>query len=199
MLPVDVVVKTSDAKFFGTHLQNLESYAEGFPPESLAKDKTINHMNIDEDSEVASLMLHLMHRQPQPDLQNIPIRVLVELAEAVEKYLIYSSIGTCRFIMSIRASEAPLLVLAYALKHGYQDVADCAAPHSLGTPLKAVKKELGPTGTALWVSCPSTLFIRFFTRSYRRQSIVNPSSYFINIVVLWMFLSMKTNHPNVTS
>ncbi|TFK70750.1 hypothetical protein BDN72DRAFT_958592 [Pluteus cervinus] len=139
VLPVDIVVKTSDAKYFGTHLQSLESCAEGFPPSSLGEGGLVNQMDIEEDSEL-----------PQPDLRQVPIGVLVRLAEAVEKYLIYSSMSIFRLLMGIRAPEAPLGILAYALKHGYPDVADCAAPHSLGISWKEVRKELGPIGTALW-------------------------------------------------
>ncbi|TFK70765.1 hypothetical protein BDN72DRAFT_896213 [Pluteus cervinus] len=152
-LPIDVVIKTSDAQYFGTHLQNLESHADGFPPASLGKRKRVNHMDIEEDSEVTSLMLHLMHKQPQPDLRQTPISILVRLAEAAEKYLIYSAMNICRVVLNTRTSEAPLGILAYAIKHGYHEVADVAGPLSLGESWNEARNELGPSGVMLWASC----------------------------------------------
>ena len=66
---------------------------------SLGNSYTMNNMTIEEDSEVLSLMLHFMHKQPQPDLQQVQIGVLVRLAEAAEKYLIYSAMSICRVMI----------------------------------------------------------------------------------------------------
>ncbi|TFK70762.1 hypothetical protein BDN72DRAFT_838589 [Pluteus cervinus] len=166
-LTVDVVIKTSDAKYFGAHLQNLQNHADGFPPASFGKRKRMNHMDIEEDSEVTSLMLDFMHKQPQPDLRDVPVGRLVDFAEAAEKYLIYSAMGTCRLVMGTQAWALPLTALAYAIKHEYPEVADRAAPHSIGMDWKDVHKELGPTGAVLWGQYRESFLALFRNRGFR--------------------------------
>lgn len=48
-----------------------------------------------ERAEVLELMLQYMYLQRQPDLRNVKFDVLKDLAEAVEKYEIYSAMGVC--------------------------------------------------------------------------------------------------------
>ncbi|TFK70764.1 hypothetical protein BDN72DRAFT_818421 [Pluteus cervinus] len=168
-LPIDVVIKTSDAKYFGTHLQNLESYGEGFPPASLGKRKRVNYMDIEEDSDVLSLMLDFMHKQPQPDLQQLQIKVLVRLAEAAEKYLIYSAISICRVMIGNRIPEAPLEILGYAIKHNYHNIANKAAPLSLESSWNDARRELGASGLILWAEYREYFHSLFRGRLYPVQ------------------------------
>lgn len=49
-----------------------------------------------ESSEVVLLLLQFMHRQRQPEMSNLPFEVFAELADAVEKYVVFSAMGVCK-------------------------------------------------------------------------------------------------------
>jgi hypothetical protein len=48
---------------------------------------------LSETSSVLELMLQYMYLQPQPDLRKVDFEVISDLAEAVEKYVVYSAMG----------------------------------------------------------------------------------------------------------
>jgi len=53
-----------------------------------------------EKSDIVSLILRYMHNARQPDLSEVPFRILSALAEAVEKYKIYSAMEVCKVHMA---------------------------------------------------------------------------------------------------
>ncbi|TFK67444.1 hypothetical protein BDN72DRAFT_770637, partial [Pluteus cervinus] len=147
----DVVIRSSDGQLHGTHSKNLEMYSGGFPPASLADPNQINTIELTETSEIVTLMLKYVHNQRQPDSEKIKFRVMKDLAEAVEKYQIYSAMEVCKLHMKNSASLYPLDVLAWATRHDYMGIADLAAPRTLGLALKKVGHALGPA-IGSWVS-----------------------------------------------
>ena len=79
-----------------THRINLEMHSQVFAD---AGGSTIAQANevvqLTESAEVLELMLQYVYLQPQPDLTTVSFAVLAALAEAVEKYQIYSAMGVC--------------------------------------------------------------------------------------------------------
>ena len=97
-LGVDIMLKCSDGELFGAHRWNLKTYSEGFPLEG---SETISDpVFLEETADVVRLMLHFMHQMRQPTLDNISFSLLASLAEAVEKYRIYSAMGVCKIKMT---------------------------------------------------------------------------------------------------
>lgn len=98
LLPVDVILQSSDGVKFGSHSKNLEIYSSAFPPTAFGP--TLDEIvHLPESSEVVSLLLQYMHHHRQPDSEEIPFTILEGLAEAVEKYVIYSAMEVCKIRM----------------------------------------------------------------------------------------------------
>ena len=94
------MLESSDGELFGAHQRNLESFTKGFPiaPGSTAVSSSAP-VSLDETGDVLRLMLRFAHHTRQPALDDIPFALLASLAEAVEKYMIYSAMEACRVQM----------------------------------------------------------------------------------------------------
>ncbi|TFK67445.1 hypothetical protein BDN72DRAFT_960970 [Pluteus cervinus] len=149
--PVDVVIRSSDGQLHGTHSKNLEMYSGGFPPASLADPDQINTIELTETSEIITLMLGYVHNQRYPESDKIEFEVFKQLAEAVEKYQIYAAMEACRLHMKHAAPLHSLDALAWATRHDYMEIADLAAPQTLGLTLEKVKPVIGPAIVS-WIS-----------------------------------------------
>lgn len=97
--PVDVILQSSDGVIFGAHSANLEMYSSAFPPAAFGPPTLDDIVLLPEPSEIVSLLLQYMHHHRQPDSSKIPFTVLEGLAEAVEKYVIYSAMEVCKIRM----------------------------------------------------------------------------------------------------
>jgi len=96
-LAIDVKLNSADGQVFGAHQRNLEVFSDAFPT---AGSTTANEVvNLEENAEVLQLMLQFMHNTRQPDLNKIPFSTLAPLAEAAEKYMIYSAMQICHIHM----------------------------------------------------------------------------------------------------
>lgn len=107
---------------------------------------------LSETSSVLELMFQYMYLQPQPDLREVEWSVMKELAEAVEKYEIYSAIGVCSHRMRFAhsnpffaphvltklprecISEHPIDVLLYSVRHKYTEIMNESAEATLDIP-----------------------------------------------------------------
>ncbi|TFK58641.1 hypothetical protein BDN72DRAFT_865774 [Pluteus cervinus] len=136
-------------EFFGAHAVNLQFYSGAFPSASTINVRGIPKIELVESSEVVMLMLQYMHNKPQPDSEEIEFKVMKELAEAVEKYEIYSAMEVCKLHMKNAAKDHPLDVLAWATRHNYMAIANLAAPLTLGLDFEDVSRAMG-SGMRSW-------------------------------------------------
>ena len=97
-LSADIVLVSSDGHRFGTHCKNLGEFTGGFPLDLRPANGEDVPMP-DLDSESLSLFLQYIHHHRQPDLSRVPFRSLSQLAEAVEKYDVYSATEICKVQM----------------------------------------------------------------------------------------------------
>jgi len=81
----------------------------------------------DLNSEALSLFLKYIHHHRQPDLRNLSFKCLSQLAEAVEKYDVYSATEICKLKMSTHVENHCVEVFQYASKHDYRQLMDDAA------------------------------------------------------------------------
>jgi hypothetical protein len=97
-LSADIVLVSSDGHRFGTHCKNLGDFTGGFPLEiSPANGEDVPMLDL--NAEALSLFLQYIHHHRQPDLSTVAFRSLSQLAEAVEKYDVYSATEICRVQM----------------------------------------------------------------------------------------------------
>lgn len=99
---------------FGAHQRNLENFSDSFP---LAGSTTVDEVVVlEEKADVLRLMLQFMHNTRQPNLGEVSFSILAPLAEAVEKYMIYSAMQICHTHMEfviLHLILAPRMVIAY--------------------------------------------------------------------------------------
>ncbi|EED77438.1 predicted protein, partial [Postia placenta Mad-698-R] len=145
----DITMKSSDGVLFRVHRRNLEMYSEGFPGDDLATQNEV--VQLSETAAALELLFQYMYRQRQPDLSCVPFETLAQLAEAAEKYQVFSAIEVCKMYMKASIPLHPVEVLAYAGRHDYATLCDEAAPLTINASVEDMSKHLGPATFIIWV------------------------------------------------
>ena len=96
-LQTDLVLVSSDGHRFGTHMKNLGEFTGSFPLHITPTHG--EEVQPDLDSKALPLFLQYVHHHRQPDLSLVPFITLKALAEAVEKYEVYSLTEICKVKM----------------------------------------------------------------------------------------------------
>lgn len=140
----DVKFRSCDGILFKVHRSNLVAHSEGFspPPGTSSHDEIVA---LPENGDTLDLLFQFMSPQRQPDLSEIMFKQLAELAEAAEKYQVFSAMTICNvhmtYVVSVRDgttaitdrtfssdaySKHPFEVMLYAMRHGYGKLMDKA-------------------------------------------------------------------------
>ncbi|KAJ7646060.1 hypothetical protein DFH06DRAFT_1332994 [Mycena polygramma] len=150
----DITISSSDSVLFKVHRKNLELHSDIF---AAAADTTQREHRDNEDivylsegADVLDLLFQYMYRQPQPVLQKMEFGVCARLAEAAEKYLVYSAMPAANLRMRESVVKHPLEVLDYAARHNYTELSDEAARLSMGLSVAQAVKALAPDTLAKW-------------------------------------------------
>ncbi|KAL1713634.1 hypothetical protein EV715DRAFT_277163 [Schizophyllum commune] len=78
------------------------------------------------------MLFRFVDREEFVRLEDVEFDLLARVAEAAHKYRVYSAMSSCRPYMRAQHDKHPVEVLAYAVKHGHSDIADTAAPFTVG-------------------------------------------------------------------
>ncbi|KAF5367286.1 hypothetical protein D9615_010459 [Tricholomella constricta] len=131
----NIVFQSADGVMFYIHKQNLAACAERFsPPERSIFDV----VTLSESSSTLELLFQFIYHQPQPDLKGMESGVLFMLAEAAEKYRVYSAMNLCSIHLIKRLPDHSEGILMHALKHNNQKIVARAAPLLLDRSLEDV-------------------------------------------------------------
>lgn len=96
----DVTFESSDHVRFRIHSSNLRCASEGFsPPDGTSSSASDEIVHLTETAEVLELLFQFIYPQRQPNLKLIEFAVLSDLAEAAEKYQVFSAMETCKTSM----------------------------------------------------------------------------------------------------
>ncbi|KAF5346236.1 hypothetical protein D9758_011316 [Tetrapyrgos nigripes] len=131
----DVVFRSSDKVLFHVHQKHLEVCAEGFP---LAKHTTPSQNEIiplSEKSSTLELLFQFILPQRFPELDKLDFEQLMELANASEKYVVYSGQSTCALYMRGFLASHPERILEYAATHHHYSIIYALAPRLVMKPL----------------------------------------------------------------
>lgn len=96
-----------------------------------------------ETGKVLMLLVQFAHNHPHPDITSLDKRELFGLAEAAEKYLVYSAMSVCCATILFRKKKFPAQALNYAVKFNHPHVADAAAPLTIDRSGEGMHGELG--------------------------------------------------------
>ncbi|KAF8328977.1 hypothetical protein F5887DRAFT_131777 [Amanita rubescens] len=146
----DITFQSVDGIMYRIHRKNLECSSGAFPAAEFESKKD-EVVPMPEHSEVLDLLFTFMYPERQPNLKKISFRVLADLAEAAEKYEVFSAIATCNTHMVAETEKHPLDILVYAAKHGYLELLDKAATMVIGQSLDSAIDRMPPAIAIAWV------------------------------------------------
>lgn len=96
----DIIFKSSDNVHFKVHRINLQVASQGFSaPDNTLESSLEEVVDLQENSDVLNLLFQYMYPQRQPDLKIIKFSLLLKLAEAAEKYQVFSAMQSCNLLM----------------------------------------------------------------------------------------------------
>ncbi|KAJ7023351.1 hypothetical protein C8F04DRAFT_1011484, partial [Mycena alexandri] len=154
----DITIASSDGVLFKLHRKNLEFHSDIFAnaADTTQRDSDSSAgdiLHLSERADVLDLLFQYMYRQPQPVLKDVQFDVCAGLAEAAEKYIVYSAAPATKLRMrqADSVAEHPLEVLNYAARHNHKELADEAARLSMGLPVAQAVKTLAPDTLIKWV------------------------------------------------
>ncbi|KAF8149790.1 hypothetical protein K438DRAFT_2027314 [Mycena galopus ATCC 62051] len=150
-----MTVCSSDGVLFKVHRKHLEVHSEIFADAAGATgpENGDEIVHLEESSDVLDLLFQYMYRQPQPDLHLVPFSAFMGLAEAVEKYVVYSALPAVMIRIKDHMKEHPLDVLDFAAKHGHMELGNEAARLSVtgSLPISDAARTLAPDTFAKWM------------------------------------------------
>ncbi|KAK7436174.1 hypothetical protein VKT23_019250 [Stygiomarasmius scandens] len=133
----DVVFQSSDGVLFHLNPKHLEYGAEAFPPvgQNTAIPSLDNPIPLTEKSAILEPLFQFTSPRNQPDLEDLNFKTLMELAEAAEKYVVYSAIRTCVMKMKDFIPTNTWGIFLFASKHDHEALLFSIAPRFLNKPL----------------------------------------------------------------
>ncbi|KAJ7189071.1 hypothetical protein C8R46DRAFT_1056528 [Mycena filopes] len=149
----DIVVASSDNVYFKLHRKNLELHSDIFANAGDTTEKKVaiqDVVHLTEPADVLDLLFQYMYRQPQPVLKEFSFELCAKLAEAAEKYLVYSAMPATKLRMQASVVEHPLEVLNYAARHNHTELADEAAKQSMSRRVAQAVGILAPDTLVKW-------------------------------------------------
>ncbi|KAJ7720662.1 hypothetical protein DFH07DRAFT_972508 [Mycena maculata] len=147
----DVVFQSCDGVLFGIHSVNLQTHTEGFPPAEIATKGEICPLS--ESSATLEVLFQFSYPRRHPALDNFSFADVAALAEAAEKYQVYSAMNLCHLRMKEFLPNHAAEILTYAARHDYPMVVAEVAPLLIDMSLVEVVKILPPH-----ILLPHTLF-----------------------------------------
>jgi len=98
--PIDVIFRSSDGKLFAAHKSYLGTYTGGFPAaETTEASANPEVIELEEKADVLLLVLQFAHPERPPSTVSLENEVIMRLAEAVEKYVVFGAMEVCRLRM----------------------------------------------------------------------------------------------------
>ncbi|KAF8886723.1 hypothetical protein BD779DRAFT_603632 [Infundibulicybe gibba] len=143
----DIVYRSSDGVRFRIHSKNLESTTGILRPGKLDLQEEVE---LTEEAKILELLFQFIYPQRQPDISSLSFMTLALLAEAAEKYEVFPAMGLCKIHMAM-IKDHTVHILSFAIKHGYKDLVDEAAPLTIGKPLSEVASALPSHIILPWV------------------------------------------------
>ncbi|KAJ7157837.1 hypothetical protein C8R46DRAFT_1113284 [Mycena filopes] len=153
----DLTISSSDGVLFKVYRRNLEAHSPVFAGagSSTQPENGQDIVELSESSETLELLFQFMYPQPQPNLQVLEFALIAGLAEAAEKYEVYSALTLCRMRMKDFTSIHPLEVLRYAAQHNHVELANQSAQYSMRCGVAAAMEILPINIFETWVSVKS--------------------------------------------
>ncbi|KAF8806847.1 hypothetical protein BYT27DRAFT_7190542 [Phlegmacium glaucopus] len=136
----DISIRSADGKVFHLERKYLEINTGGFPSAEFSTQGELIHLT--ESSTVLEALFRFTYPIIQPDLEGASFEIIAAVAEAAEKYEVFSAMNFCRLRMRQFLPEHAFEILGYAAKHDYHNIIEEAVPHFVRLPLVEVFDQL---------------------------------------------------------
>lgn len=147
----------------------METASEGFIPPAVTSSSKEEIVKLTESGETLELLFQYMYPQRRPEIKKIGFKQLEALAEAAEKYQVFSAMDVCQWRLACVVMKSqritwpqeyyreiyakhPLEVLCFAMKHGYSDLATLTEKKALELSPTVAFERLPLPAYIAWVS-----------------------------------------------
>ncbi|KAJ3519375.1 hypothetical protein NMY22_g13236 [Coprinellus aureogranulatus] len=137
----DIVFVSSDGVRYGLHSKNLECNTGGFPAITALLKEDGDPVTLEEPSSVLDLLFAFAYPDRLPLLEDMDYGTVIRLAEAAEKYQVYSAIYACRMCLRHRRDfiqTHPIEIALFSAKHDYEDILDLTSKQAVRLPLSTI-------------------------------------------------------------
>ncbi|KAJ3869906.1 hypothetical protein EV359DRAFT_29049 [Lentinula novae-zelandiae] len=146
----DVTIRSSDNVYFKLHKKYLECTTAAFPPAELVTDaKEIVHLT--EGGDTLDILFQAIYPRPFPSLKDLEFDEIMLLAEAAEKYQVFSMIYACKIHLRCVQIHSRRRLLAHAVKHDDLEMVRELQPLLINIPLSEVADILPYESFKSWV------------------------------------------------
>ncbi|PPQ66495.1 hypothetical protein CVT26_011183 [Gymnopilus dilepis] len=126
----EITIQSSDYVRFLVHRKNLESITGAFPPSEFnTVEGEVVHLT--EPALVLEIVFQFIYPQKPPSLDELEFDTVLAVAEAVEKYEVFSAMKTFEVRLGEFFPKHAEPVFLHAVKHDYRKLMDKAACHLL--------------------------------------------------------------------
>lgn len=145
----------------------METNTGAFPGSEFDTRGEVVHLT--EVASVLRILFGFVIPRKHPDIEHLPFALLAEVAEAAEKYEVFSAVNVCKMQMKSVYFYAvvsllivfldrqfvpthPLEILLHGAKHDHPGLIKRVAPHVVRLPIMQVVQQLPPRYLVPWVS-----------------------------------------------
>ncbi|TRM57746.1 hypothetical protein BD626DRAFT_439025 [Schizophyllum amplum] len=139
-----------DGTTFHVERAKLERAADFMPPSSEVPSSPTEPVALSEDAATLELLFRFAYCEVHIDLDTVRFETAAALAEAAEKYLVYSAMAVCHAHMKGQAKKHPVEVMRYAAKYNHRDILDVVAPYTIGTSFRTMQEILPVPMLVAW-------------------------------------------------
>jgi BTB/POZ domain len=93
----DITIQSSDGMNFHVHKSNLDLSSAGFAPSEFNTADEV--VQFTETSTTLNILFKFCYPERHPDLTTLKFEVLAPLAEAAQKYEVFSAMNICKICM----------------------------------------------------------------------------------------------------
>lgn len=145
----DVTFSAVDGTLFHLQRKYLETNTGAFPGAEFETRGEITHLT--EPSEVLEVLFQFIYPRRHPDIEELEFPLLAAVAEAAEKYEVFSGMSECKTRMRAFLPKHAAEILAHASRHDYPKLIQEAAPHLVRTDTADVVEHLPSAYIVPWI------------------------------------------------
>ncbi|KAI4517857.1 hypothetical protein K525DRAFT_273208 [Schizophyllum commune Loenen D] len=148
--PTTIAFVSRDHILFNIERAKLERASDFSPPASVVSTPS-ERVRLTESSRALELLFRYMDGDVNINLDACEFSTVYELAEAAQKYILFTAIPVCRQYLRHHYKDNALEVLQFAVKYNHVDIMALVAPHTIGEDISTMRDTLPGHLSIPWV------------------------------------------------